>query len=276
MTPKTVGELEKALFDAFPLEDAESWDSVGLVAGNRSTPLEKIALNLDMSVDAVIEASEAGCSTLVTHHPPFIKDAPCEYGPASQVQTPGPGRAVFEAISRGVNLINMHTNADRAIATRERFAQLLDMKCAGNCESALDGTRELQETGLGSLLEPMNNEAIELFELARRCKDVFGGSPRVWGDAASKLKRIAFLNGSWRDAGLYGKCIEADIDCVIVGETGYHLCLDAQPYVAIIELGHDLSELPIVDVLNAALSNTGIADENIVRLHCSDANWWVA
>ena len=276
MAPKTVEDLEDALFAAFPRQDAESWDNVGLAVGDRMAPIGRVALNLDMSVEAVIAAHVAGCNALVTHHPPFIKDAPCEFGPAAQTFCPAPGRVVFEAASRGVNLINMHTNADRAIATRERFAQMLEFNCVGNCEAVLDGTRELSDTGFGALFECGEAGPIELGALAGKCKRVFGGSPRVWGDTTRKIQHFAYLNGSWRDNDLYEKCVRAGIECAIVGETGYHLCLDAQPYLSIIELGHDLSELPIVDVLYDTLVRAGIEEGNIVRLSCSDANWWPA
>ncbi len=276
MAPETVDDLEKALFRAFPKQDAESWDNVGLAVGDRMAPLGKVALNLDMSVEAVIAAHVSGCNVLVTHHPPFIADAPLEFGPVAQTFAPAPGRVIYEAASRGVNLINMHTNADRAIATREKFAQMLEINCVGNCESVLDKTRELLDTGFGALLECGDAGPIELGALASKCKRVFGGSPRVWGDAKRRIQHIAYLNGSWRDADLYEKCMRAGIECVIVGETGYHLCLDAQPYLSIIELGHDLSELPIVDVLYDALVHAELDEAKIVRLHCSDANWWPA
>lgn len=276
MAPETVDDLEKALFGAFPEQDAESWDNVGLAVGDRMAPLGKIALNLDMSVEAVIAAHVAGCNVLITHHPPFIKEAPCEFGPEAQTFAPASGRVIYEAASRGVNLINMHTNADRAIATRDKFAHMLEFNCVGNCESVLEGVRDLHDTGFGALLECGDAGPVELAALASRCKRVFGGSPRVWGDPKRKIHHVAYLNGSWREPDLYEKCVRAGIECAIVGETGYHFCLDAQPYLSIIELGHDLSELPIVDVLYDALVYAGVEETNIIKLHCSDANWWPA
>ncbi len=275
MKPRTVGELEEVLFEAFPLCDAEGWDNCGVAVGNRQTPLEKIAFNLDMSEEAVIAAHEAGCNVLVTHHPPFIKEGPTEFGPSGQVESPGPGRMVFEAIARGVNLIAMHTNADRAIATRESFAAKLGYSCAGNCEFVFGSGRKADETGLGALLE-RKEDALTLSELSSLCTREFGGSPRVWGDPERRISRIAFLNGSWRDSSLYSACIAEGVDCVIVGETGYHICVDAQPHLSIIELGHDRSELPIVDVLYDAIRAAGVDETDMVKLRCSDNNWWPA
>ena len=276
MKPRTVGELEEALFEAFPACDAESWDNCGLAVGNRKAELSKIAVNLDMSEEAVIAAHETGCNVLVTHHPPFIKDGPSEFGPAIQMESPGPGRMIYEAIARGVNLIAMHTNADRAVATRERFANMLGYRCAGNCEFIFGGELDMQDHGFGALLECDANEALSLGELAALCKREFGGCPRVWGDAQRAISRIAFLNGSWREPSLYSACVAAGVECAIVGETGYHVCVDAQPYLSVIELGHDLSELPIEDVLFEAIAKTGVDESDLVKLHCSDENWWPA
>lgn len=272
MKPLTVGDLERVLFDAFPREDAEPWDNCGLAIGDRTAALGKIALNLDMSERAVIEACELGCNVLVTHHPPYIKEGPAEFGPSSQIETPGPGRMIYEAASRGLSIINMHTNADRSVAVRERFASMLGYTCKGNCEFLLGGGRALEETGLGARLE-----CDELLgEVAKRCLREFGGAPRVWGAPETRVSNIAFLNGSWREPELYGACISHGIDCVIVGETGYHICVDAQPHLSVIELGHDRSELPIVSVLRETIVSAGVDESDIVGLRCSDDNWWPA
>ena len=100
--------------------------------------------------------------------------------------------------------------------------------------------------------------------------------PRTRGDSKRPVDRIAFLNGSWGDPDLYERCVAAGIDCVIVGETRYHLCVDAQPYLSIIELGHDRSELPIVDVLIDALLACDVSRDDILDLRGMHRNWWTA
>lgn len=274
--PQTIGDLENRLFAAFPREDAESWDQPGLAVGDRTRRIDKIAVALDMSVANVIAASEAGCNVLVTHHPPYIKTGPNEFGPESQAVTPGPGRMVYEAIERDVATIAMHTNADRAIATRERFAVIMGCSCLGNCETILDPHCCAQDKGFGALLVPDWDTNPTLGVIAELAARNFDCHPRVWGDPERQINRIAFLNGSWSDSELYERCIAAGIDCMIVGETRYHLCVDAQPYLSVVELGHDCSELPIVDVLIDALLACGIVRDDIVDLRGSHRNWWTA
>ena len=275
MKTMTVGELEEALFSAFPRVDAESWDQPGLAVGERAAEVGKVAFNLDMSTQAVLEAAQAGCNVLVTHHPPFIKDGPTEFGPAMQAATPGPGRMVYEAARLGVNVIAMHTNADRAVAVREQYARLLGCSCVGNFEHLLDAARSPQGTGFGALLEPPAGASFTLEELAGRCLAAFGGAPRVWGAPTRAIGHFALLNGSWSEPELPAACLAGGVDCIIVGETRYHMCVDVQPALSVIELGHDRSELAIVDVLEACVERLDIGKEQRVRLACSASNWWV-
>ena len=148
--------------------------------------------------------------------------------------------------------------------------------CLGNCETVFDGQRDLQGRGFGALLVPDWNEQPTLGVIAELAGRNFDCRPRVWGNPQRPIGRIAFLNGSWGDPDLYERCITGGIDCIIVGETRYHMCVDAQPYLSIIELGHDRSELPIVDVLIDALLTCGVTGGDIVDLRDSHCNWWTA
>lgn len=272
----TVGQIENQLFSKFPIEDAESWDQPGLAVGSRTQEVGRIAVGLDMSVHNVINADAAGCNLLVTHHPAYIKNGPDEFGPATQAATPGPGRMVYEAARRGVSAIAMHTNVDRAIETRERFADLMGCICQGNCEYMFDPSRSPQDKGFGALLMPDWGKQPTLARIVELCARSFSCAPRVWGDPDRDIKRIAFLNGSWNEPDQYERCIATGIECMIVGETRYHTCVDAQPFLSIVDLGHDNSELPIVDVLIDALVSIGVSRDDIVDLRPEREGWWTA
>ena len=83
------------------------------------------------------------------------------------------------------------------------------------------------------------------------------------------------LNGSWGDSSIYDTAISQDIDCLIVGETKYHLALDLTANISLIELGHDISELPIVPVLMKAIESIGVSEDKIINLDLSRHNWQV-
>ena len=85
----TIGGLEKALLKEFPAEDAEKWDRTGLLVGERSLPVSRVAVALDATPGAVAVAAEAGANVLLTHHPAFL-EAPDAFAPeASALESPG-------------------------------------------------------------------------------------------------------------------------------------------------------------------------------------------
>lgn len=61
----TIGGLEKALLKEFPAEDAEKWDRTGLLVGERSLPVTRVAVALDATPGAVAAALRPGptCSS---------------------------------------------------------------------------------------------------------------------------------------------------------------------------------------------------------------------
>lgn len=272
MQNMTVGQLEKALFAVFPREDAEKWDQPGLAVGDPDAQVGRIAVNLDLTCEAVLAAAKAGCDVLVTHHPPFIKSGPTRFAPQDDEQASGPGRLIYEAARLGVSCIAMHTNADRSPSTRERYRQLFGWDCTGSLEELYDPSRTSASPGFGVVFNLP--QSATLSHVARKCKDVLGGDPRVWGDPQLAVRKVALLNGSWGDPQVYDTCVAQGIDCILVGEVRYHFCLDARPHLAVVDMGHDVSELPIVDVLVDAMLQSGVARSNICRLDCSSNNWW--
>ena len=108
--------------------------------------------------------------------------------------------------------------------------------------------------------------------LAQRCENSFGGVAKVWGDPSRAISTLAIVGGSASD--LASEIIASNCDCAVVGEISYHKALDiVGSGTALIELGHDASEMPILDVLRAALER----DERFCRMvHMvpSERRWW--
>ena len=100
---------------------------------------------------------------------------------------------------------------------------------------------------------------------------MFGRQPRVWGDFSKPVRRAATATGS---AGTLGRsCLALDIDCLVCGEIKYHEALDvSQAGLGVIELGHDVSELPLVAVLADAVVRLGVPQDKIVVLD-QGGNW---
>ncbi len=264
---QTIGGLEKALCKEFPPEDAESWDRTGLLVGEPALPVTKVAVCLDPTVDAVKEAAAAGANVLVTHHPAFL-EAPDSFGPGASVAE-NPGALVWAAITQKVALMDFHTALDVSAKAARALPGMLNLDFKGSFLEPLPTTRK---KGYGQICTvKAQDDPMDLAHLAARCTAVFGRAPRVWGAMDTRITNVATALGS--AAGLGKLALEQSMDCLICGEIKYHDALAcAQAGLNIIELGHDVSELPLVAVLADALLRSGVPEDRLILIDQA-SNW---
>lgn len=194
----TVGALEAALLKEFPAEDAEGWDRTGLLVGERSLPVTRVAVALDPTVAAIAEAAAAGANVLLTHHPAYLA-APDAFAPEASTAVCA-GAGVWAAIRHQVALMDFHTALDVSPAAARVLPGMLGLKFTGKLAEPLSSSRR---KGYGQVCEvPANGDAPEtLARLAARCTAVFGRAPRVWGDPEAAVRRAVTCTGSAGDTG---------------------------------------------------------------------------
>jgi len=112
-----------------------------------------------------------------------------------------------------------------------------------------------------------------LEELAVAAAATFGITPRVWGDPGTRLTRIATATGS--AGSLIGDVLASGAQALVAGEVRYHDALDAlEAGLCIIELGHDVSEWPLVSLLHRAVSGIEGLDPESLHILESRPGWW--
>ncbi len=262
-----VGELERELLAKMPAADAEPWDRTGMLVGNPMEEVRGVAVALDPTVYAVEQAHASGANVLLTHHPVFL-DAPTSFIPAS-AQGHTPGAVVRLAIELGVSIISFHTALDVSSAGLNALPALLRLVPTGVLEPKPGNPAK----GFGCICQPAHSEEpLSLRYLSARCVSVFGSLPRVWGSPERTVSRICTSGGS---AGSFAKtCLDQGIDCLVCGEIKYHEALDAaHSGLAIIELGHDISEFPLCALLATYASQAGVSDSCITMIDQSN-NWY--
>lgn len=260
--------VEEVLLEEFPAADAEKWDRTGLVAGEPALAVSKVALALDPTVAAIEEAASLGANVLVTHHPPFL-NPPDSFAPEKSVAL-NPGAGVWAALRSGVALMCFHTALDVSPRAARVLPGMLGLDFTGQ---VVEPSPTAAPKGYGQLclVRPDGDEPFTLGGLAARCTAVFGRQPRVWGDFEAPVRRVVTATGSLGSVGR--AALAAQADCVVCGEVKYHEALDlAGADLAVIELGHDVSELPLVAVLAQSLLSAGLAEDRLVVIDQSE-NW---
>lgn len=92
----------------YPPATADSWDAVGLVAGDPAADVAKVMFAIDPTTEVAREAVEWGADLLVVHHPLFLT-------PVTSVAATTPkGRTLHTLTAAGCALLTAHTNADQA------------------------------------------------------------------------------------------------------------------------------------------------------------------
>jgi putative NIF3 family GTP cyclohydrolase 1 type 2 len=124
---------------------------------------------------------------------------------------------------------------------------------------------------MGMLSRP--DEPLTLRELADLAASTFAITPRVWGDPGATIERIATATGS--AGSLIGDVLACGAQALVAGEVRYHDALDAREAgLGIIELGHDVSEWPLVGLLGEALQSLPGLDPALVHTLPATPGWW--
>ena len=262
----SVGELARTLELMFPPRDAEEWDRTGLLVGDPAEEVRGVCVALDPTPQAVRQAHAGGANVLLTHHPVFL-NPPDRIGPLGQ----GVGMAgatVYEAVAHGVALVNFHTALDVSAQARDMLPGMLRLQVSG----ILEPLPHDPERGYGQVCTlPEGEGAVTLEHLGARCTAVFGRAPRVWGDMTCVLSTVVTWTGSASSA--LDACLARGVDALVCGEVKYHDALAAsQAGLCIVELGHDVSELPFVAVLAEAAMRAGVPG-TLIRCLDQSANW---
>lgn len=103
-----LADVIAALEAAYPPALAESWDSVGLVAGDPADEVRRVVVAVDATAAVVDEALDSGAQLLLVHHPLLLRGVD-----TVGAHTPK-GALLHRLIRGGCALYSAHTNADRA------------------------------------------------------------------------------------------------------------------------------------------------------------------
>jgi dinuclear metal center YbgI/SA1388 family protein len=230
----TLADVVRVLDDLYPPSTAQSWDQVGLVAGDLTQPVRRIHFAVDPTLAVVEEARALGADLLVTHHPLLLR------GIHSVATSGAKGATVTALVVNDLALYVAHTNADVAQpGVNDALAQACGLTDVGPL-AVVEG----QALGRVGRLDP----PVTLAEFVTSLYAALPPSPgglRVAGPADARVERVAVMGGAGDD--LFDQVRASRADVYVTADLRHHPVLEAReearggtPYV--VDAGHWATE----------------------------------
>lgn len=235
----TVNDVLNFLNTVAPPSMKMDWDNVGLLCGDKDTPVTKILVALDPFEAVIDEAQYEGADLIVTHHPLIFQAI------KSVTEDTEVGRCIRKLCYFRISAINAHTNLDCAPGgVNDRLAQALGL----NRIEVIDpmGTDEQgQPWGLLRMGEVAEQPLCEFMEVV---KSNLGCEGLRYVDGGKPVRKVAVGGGAC--AGEMMAALRAGCDTFVTADVKYNQFWDAQAMgLNLIDAGHFATENPIVSVL---------------------------
>ncbi|SDK87400.1 dinuclear metal center protein, YbgI/SA1388 family [Nonomuraea maritima] len=260
----TLTDVIEMLEAAYPPARAESWDAVGLVAGDPAQQVRRVLFAVDPVATVADEALAWGADLIVTHHPLYLR------GTTSVAATTPKGRLVHTLIKNDIALYTAHTNADVANpGVSDALARAVGL--VGDLVP-LQPFPDDPWRGLGRIGELPEQTTLDAF--AARAAEGLPHTPgglRVAGDPARPVRRVAVSGGAGDS--LLAAAATAGVDVFLTADLRHH---PASEFVesggpALIDAAHWATEWPWLDSAASILRESGVTVETRVSATVTDA-----
>ncbi len=215
-----------SFIDSFaPFSTQCEWDNSGIIVGDTSKTVRKIAVVLDITPQAVEYARKAEADLIVSHHPVIFR----------AVKSITDNSPAFLLAGSGIAAICAHTSLDiakggvnDALAEALGFADVVPLSEDG--ETAMIRVAEIPETTAA--------------ELAELCCRRLSTCARL-ADSGKKIRKVALCGGAGAD--FVKDVSDSECDAFITGDASHHEFLNAQALdLTLIAAGHFETENPVV------------------------------
>lgn len=229
-----------------PLSLAESWDNVGLLAGDPHSNVQRVMTCLTISPETVAEAIKGRSQLVITHHPLPFK-------PLQRIVTSNAaGQSLWSLIRAGIAIYSPHTAWDNAAqGINARLAELLKLVDIQPILETSKSGAEDYAIGVGRVgnLRPSRSISEMVASLRMTMPSIRATSNH---DAQHRIDRVAIVCGS--GGSFVDAARQVNANLLLTGEATYHQCLEARSLgLAMLMIGHFDSERFSMDVIADSL-----------------------
>ncbi|CAN5378155.1 Nif3-like dinuclear metal center hexameric protein [soil metagenome] len=245
----TVREVNAVIEGLWPIENAEPWDSPGLVSGSPEARVSSIHLAVDAVAETVDEAVSMGADLLLVHHPLLLR------GVTTIAETTYKGAMLARLVRGGCALVAAHTNAD--IVENGVSAVIAERLGLTNSVPLVAGA--MPGTGLGRAGDL--SQPVTLGRLAMVLAEILPATAtgvRVAGGYDTVVSRVALCGGAG-DSLLATPGVQA-ADVYVTSDLRHHPVSEAREQAAVgggpalIDVSHWASEWLWLEVAAGQLS----------------------
>ncbi len=224
-----ISEIYEYLDELSPFEIQESWDNSGLLVGDFSQDIDKIALSIDVDENLIDSLEEN--TLLITHHPII-------FGGLKQLEfSKYPANLIQKMIKKNISNIAMHTNFDQTHLNNFVATEVLGYEIS-------------DKDGFVAYIDV--DEDFDVF--AKKVSFAFELPHARCVKTSERVKRVALTTGSGCSL---MRSIEAD--CFLTGDVKYHDAMEAKSInLSLIDIGHYESEHFFAQILQKHLKNLGL------------------
>ncbi len=236
---------------------AESWDNVGLMAGNPEQTITGILVALDPTEDILDEALSQSINTVVTHHPLI-------FSPLKSVRTDQPiGRFLTKALKNNIAVVACHTNLDKAYGgVSDALALklgLTDIRALTTATAEQNDDSSQPQPGFGRLGRFTPVLSSDIF-VERLLAALNIATVRIAGNLPKEISSVAVCPGSGSD--LAETAFRAGVQVYISGEIKLSIARWAEMSgFCVVDAGHFATENVIVPAFASVLQEA-LADRN--------------
>jgi dinuclear metal center YbgI/SA1388 family protein len=243
--PTTLADADAAISALWPQAGAESWDAVGLIAGDPADEVRAIHLAVDAVPETVDETLELGAQLLLTHHSLLLR------GVTSVAEDRYKGVVLGRLIRGGSALIAAHTNADVvARGTSAVLAERLGLVDTRPLDPSTTAGSDIGLGRVGRLATPTT-----LGKLARLVAEILPATAqgvRVAGEYDQPVTTMALCAGAGDSLLANPRVVAADV--YLTSDLRHHPASEARERArlgrgpALIDVSHWASEWLWLDV----------------------------
>lgn len=228
----TAGAIYDWIDGIAPFSSAMNFDNAGFLVGDRSQPVRKVLLSLDITAEVAAEAKRWGAELIVSHHPVL-------FTPLRTLSVESP---VYCLAKYGIAAICAHTNLDMAAwGVNTCLAERIGLHAVRGMET--DPASGASPWFLGELPEAASPE-----KFAEQVGERLSCRGLRYVAGRSQIRLVGLCSGS--GAEFVGAARQAGADAFVTADTRHHQLLEAQAAgITLVDAGHFATEDVVIGPL---------------------------